>query len=180
LIVPPENSLRTERYARLGMHFVGLVTTPSSRYFEATEFSQGEIVDQRQSKRYQLKTVVKFSWESPQAGLSRGEGVTRDISPSGVFVLTSTRLPLGTTVKLEVALPSPRKEPSGALLLTRGHVVRSEQLGFAAVAEMGFRMQFPEVPSARSSRGKSGSAKQDASREEASDVQPNTSLRFSM
>ena len=83
-------------------------------------------------------------------------GVTRDISPSGVFVLTHNRLPLGTTVKLEVVLPSSRKEASGASLRTRGHVVRSEQLGFAAVAEMGFRMQFPEIASSRRSRGKVG------------------------
>ena len=122
-------------------------------------------MDQRQNRRYQLKTAVKFSWESLQNGICRGEGVTRDISPSGVFVLTGERLPLGTTVKLEVALPSPRKEPSGAVLRTRGHIVRSEQLGFAAVAEMGFRMQFPEIASSRSSRGKSRDASEDGKRE---------------
>jgi len=137
-------------------------------------------VDQRQSKRYQLKTAVKFSWESPQGGMSRGEGFTRDISPSGVFVVTGARLPLGTTVKLEVALPTPRKEASGASLRTRGHVVRSEQLGFAAVAEMGFRMQFPEIASSRRSRRKSDDTKKDAIREEASNVQRNAVLRFSM
>jgi len=112
--------------------------------------------------------------------MSRGEGYTRDISPSGVFVLTDNRLPLGTTVKLEVFLPSTRKEASGALMRTRGHVVRSEQLGFAAVAEMGFRMQFPGIASSRRSRGKSDNAKQDASREEASDERRNASLRFWM
>jgi hypothetical protein len=71
-------------------------------------------------------------------------------------VLTGERLPLGTTVKLEVALPSPRKEPSRAFLQTRGHIVRSEQLGFAAVAEMGFRIQFPDTRSSRSTSGNSG------------------------
>jgi hypothetical protein len=121
-------------------------------------------VDQRQNRRYQLKTAVKFSWESPQ-GMNRGEGFTRDISPSGVFVVTGDRLPLGTTVKLEVALPSPRKEAPGAALRTRGHVVRSEQLGFAAVAEMGFRMQFPEIASSRSSRGKSRDGSEEGKRE---------------
>jgi len=131
-------------------------------------------VDQRQNKRYQLKTAVKFSWESPQDGICRSEGFTRDISPSGVFVLTGERLPLGTTVKLEVALPSPRKEASGAFLRTRGHIVRSEQLGFAAVAEMGFRMQFPEISSSRSSRGKSGDGSEDEKREVPSGSQRGT------
>jgi len=154
------------------MHLVGLVTIPPSRYFGVSEIQQtGRTVDQRQSKRYQLKTSVKFCWESPQGGISRGEGYTRDISPSGVFVVTGDRLPLGTTVKLEVALPTPRKEASGASLRTRGHVVRSEQLGFAAVAEMGFRMQFPEGSSARNSRRKSaGDNEHDASTEAVSGV----------
>jgi hypothetical protein len=116
----------------------------------------GLTVDERQNKRYRLRTAVKFFWENSQGSMSQGEGYTRDISPSGVFVLTGDRLPLGATVKLEVALPSPRKEPSGALLRTRGHVVRSEQLGFAAVAEMGFRMQFPDTRSSRSTSGNSG------------------------
>ena len=113
-------------------------------------------MDERQNKRYRLKTAVKFSWENSQGSMNQGEGYTRDISPSGVFVLTGDRLPLGATVKLEVALPSPRKDPSGALLRTRGHVVRSEQLGFAAVAEMGFRMQFPDTRSSRNTSGNSG------------------------
>jgi hypothetical protein len=113
-------------------------------------------VDERQNKRYRLRTAVKFSWENSQGSMSQGEGYTRDISPSGVFVLTGDRLPLGATVKLEVALPSPRKEPSGALLRTRGHVVRSEQLGFAAVAEMGFRMEFPGNRSSRKTSGDAG------------------------
>jgi hypothetical protein len=125
-------------------------------------------VDQRQSKRYQLKTAVKFSWESNQGGTSLGEGFTRDISPSGVFVLTSERLPLGSTVKLEVSLPSTRKGASGASLRTRGHIVRAEQLGFAAVAEMGFRMKFPEVSSSRNSRGKVAGDKHDAATDHAS------------
>ena len=95
-------------------------------------------------------------------------------------MLTDERLPLGTTVKLEVTLPSPRNAPSGAFLRTRGHIVRAEQLGFAAVAEMGFRMQFPEIASSRSSRRKTDDTKQDGSREEASEVHRRATLRFSM
>jgi hypothetical protein len=106
-------------------------------------------VEQRQTKRYRLRTSVKFSWESAQGGTRQGEGCTRDISSSGVFVVTNDRLPLGTTVKLDVALPAPRRETPGASLRTSGHVVRSESLGFAAVAEAGFRMQFPSQKSSR-------------------------------
>jgi hypothetical protein len=73
----------------------------------------------------------------------RGEGYTRDISSIGVYVLTGERLPSGAVVKLEVTLPSLRGQSSGACLRTHGHVVRSEDVGFAAAADMGFRMQSP-------------------------------------
>ena len=73
----------------------------------------------------------------------RSEGYTRDISPSGVFVVTRVPLSPGVAVKLEITLPSMREEHSGACLRTVGHVVRSEEIGFAAVADLGFRMQFP-------------------------------------
>ena len=77
----------------------------------------------------------------------RGEGYTRDISPCGVFVLTGDRLPSGAALDLEVVLPSLRGQRTGARLRTHGHVVRSEEVGFAAVADMGFRMQLPETNS---------------------------------
>ena len=80
----------------------------------------------------------------------------------------------GSHRKLEVALPSPRKETSGAFLRTRGHVVRSEQLGFAAVAEMGFRMQFPDTHSSRNTSENSGDHEDEhqASRKEVSSATP--------
>jgi hypothetical protein len=107
----------------------------------------------RQNKRYRLKASVTFSWEHPDGSTMRGEGYTRDISPAGVFVLTSDRLSSGTPVKLEVILPSLNEKRSGASLRTQGHVVRSEEIGFAAVADMGFRMRFPEGSSSADSVG---------------------------
>jgi hypothetical protein len=101
-------------------------------------------VDLRKNKRYRLKAAVTFSWEHSNGSTIRGEGYTRDISPNGVFVLTGNRLPSGTAVTLEVSLPPLREKHSGASLRTHGHVIRSEDKGFAAVADMGFRMQFSE------------------------------------
>jgi hypothetical protein len=119
----------------------------------------------RQTKRYRLTASVKFSWEHSEGSTIGGEGHTRDISTTGVFVLTSHQLPLGTAVKLEVSLPSLRiQQRLGASLCTVGHVVRSEALGFAAAADMGFRMQFPKTRSSRWSidRGNSDGKKHDA------------------
>jgi hypothetical protein len=84
----------------------------------------------------------------------RGEGYTRDISPSGVFVSTGDRLPSGAALDLEVALPSLVGQRTGARLRTHGHVVRSEEVGFAAAAEMGFRMQLPKTTSSEQSFSK--------------------------
>ncbi len=92
----------------------------------------------------------------------RGEGFTRDISPNGVYVLTGERLPSGAVVKLEVSLPSLRERRSGACLRTHGQVVRSEELGFAATAEMGFRMQLPERRSSEKPFGWADAGKHEA------------------
>jgi hypothetical protein len=114
----------------------------------------GTTLEQRHSKRYRLKASVTFSWEHSDGSTMRGEGYTRDISPTGVYVLTSDRLPSGAVLKLEVALPSLRGQRTGAYLRTHGQVVRSEEVGFAAAAEMGFRMQLPETPSSEQSFSK--------------------------
>lgn len=95
----------------------------------------------RKTKRYRLRASASFSWKGPSGDTIRGLGYTRDISPSGVFVLTNDQLPSGTAVTLEVNLPSLRGQTPGAFLRTVGHVVRRERTGFAAVADMGFRMQ---------------------------------------
>ena len=118
----------------------------------------------RQNKRYRLRASVAFSWANTDGKTMRGEGYTRDISPAGVYVLTSDRLPLSTAVKLEVTLPSLNEKRNGASLRTQGRVVRSEEMGFAVAADIGFRMQFPEGSSSAESLAKrAGNGKFDAS-----------------
>jgi hypothetical protein len=135
-------------------------------------------VDLRQNKRYRLKVSVTFSWEQPDGSKARGEGYTRDISSSGVFVLTSDRLPSGTAVRLEVALPSLREKTSGTSLQTQGHVVRSEEIGFAAAADVGFRMRFPQGASTERvlSKGR-GNGRFDVNSEDARVEDPTTGRR---
>jgi hypothetical protein len=137
----------------------------------------------RKTKRYRLTASVKFSWEHSEGSTMRGEGHTRDISPTGVFVLTSHQLPLGAAVKLGVSLPSQRtQQQPGALLRAVGHVVRSEELGFAALADMGFRMQFPKTRPSRWSvdRGNGDSSKYEAGGKETSKKQLHITPRFPM
>ncbi len=85
-------------------------------------------------------------------------------------MLTGDRLTSGTAVKLEVVLPSLREKQTGASLRTQGHVVRSEEIGFAAVADMGFRMRFSS--SADQVVGKRSNGKFAPTGEEASAEEP--------
>lgn len=88
-----------------------------------------------------------FSWEPSDGDTIKSEGHSRDISAGGVFVMTSDRLLSGTEVKLEVNLPAPRETSSGAFLMSQGRVVRSEETGFAAAVDTGFRIRLPETSS---------------------------------
>jgi len=103
----------------------------------------GRIVDQRNNKRYRLDAAVSFSWHADATDLF-GEGNTRDISLHGVFVVTDREVPLGTAVQLKVSLPSLRVARSGIFLRGKGKIIRVEEKGFAAVADMSFRIQFPD------------------------------------
>jgi len=97
-------------------------------------------VELRQDQRYRLSTPVIFSVHCADLRSDFRDGRTRDISRSGVFVLTSEELPESTLVYLEIMLPSSYPESSGARLRSRGHVVRSEHDGFAVSADVPFRI----------------------------------------
>jgi len=83
--------------------------------------------------------------------LLRGEGYTRDLSPAGVFVITTQTLAVGTAVRLAVDLPGLQRENSGPRLKTQAHVIRAERGGFAAIADAGFRLQIQGSDSGRKS-----------------------------
>jgi len=61
--------------------------------------------ERRRVKRYRMSTAVIFHWKGPDNKLFQGEGVTRDMSVDGVFVLTPTCPPANAVVHLEVLLP---------------------------------------------------------------------------
>ena len=124
-----------------------------------------------------------FSWEPSAGATIKSQGCTRDISSGGVFVLTSDRLSSGTAVKLEVSLPAPRETSSSASLMSEGRVVRSEETGFAAAADTGFRMRFPEASSSEQSFGKAngeGGTEHEAGSKETSKMQFDVTSRFWM
>jgi len=94
-------------------------------------------VNQRQHNRYRLAASVSFSWETEDQRVHYGNGQTRDCSISGAFVISPNRLPIGSILQMEFSLPRLLAAGPGALLKTRGRVVRVEPEGFAVLAEMG-------------------------------------------
>ena len=63
-------------------------------------------MDMRKEIRYRLEAPVLFTWENLQNKRLQGEGLTRDISLYGAFILTRTCPPNLARVRVEVALPS--------------------------------------------------------------------------
>jgi hypothetical protein len=96
----------------------------------------------RREIRYRLDAPTLFSWESADHKRLQGEGITRDLSVLGAFILTPMCPPVNVPIHMEVVLPSltgpkPVIRVSGA-----AHVVRversprgEEKKGFAVVSE---------------------------------------------
>jgi hypothetical protein len=62
-------------------------------------------VERRKVIRYRMSTPVIFRWSGPDNERFQGEGVTRDMSVAGVFVLTVTCPPPNAVIQMEVLLP---------------------------------------------------------------------------
>jgi PilZ domain len=100
-----------------------------------------DVMDRRRNTRYDLRTQVRFSWKGPDGVRHLKEGLTRDISEAGIFVLTDFRPPSGTRVWFEVSYPSASAQQ--VRIRAHGQVVRVEsadqspgQGGFAAATKV--------------------------------------------
>jgi PilZ domain len=96
------------------------------------------LTEQRKSKRYDLGALVSFFWKGLQGKHFRGAGFMRDVSVRGVFVLTPTPPPIGSTIHLEICFESSLTD-SPLAILAKGQVCRvepdnqnGERCGFAA------------------------------------------------
>jgi hypothetical protein len=110
----------------------------------STLFTQasGAPMEMRKEIRYRLDAPALFSWESSQHERLQGEGVTRDISVFGAFIMTPTCPPVDVPIQVEVVLPSltgtnPVIRVSGeARVLRVDHSLKGQgENGFAVVSE---------------------------------------------
>ena len=99
-------------------------------------------MEMRREIRYRLDAPALFTWESAHRKCLQGEGITRDISVFGAFILTPTCPPVDVPIQVEVVLPSltglkPVIRVSGAARVLRvDHSSKGEgENGFAVVSE---------------------------------------------
>jgi hypothetical protein len=104
-------------------------------------------MEARASVRYRFGTPAVFSWESQAGGRFKGEGLTRDISVRGVYILTPTCPPPKVVIQVEIFLTSPGATGHSVRIVTEGRVLRVEHpakgkaRGGFAVAGKGFEIR---------------------------------------
>ena len=97
--------------------------------------------ERRRTIRYRMRTPVIFRWKGPDNVRLQGEGVTRDMSVAGVFVLTAMCPPANAVVQMEVLLPlsdgaSKMRMKSDMTVLRLEHdIADNKRSGFSAVGK---------------------------------------------
>jgi hypothetical protein len=86
-----------------------------------------ELLDRRNQIRYLLSARAVFSWEGPEQERLEREGVTRDISESGAFIVTTSCPPARASVRVELFLPPLRGTVATMRIRAEMLVIRIEQ-----------------------------------------------------
>jgi|SRR5579872_343581 len=104
--------------------------------------SQSEPMELRRELRYRLDAPAFFIWETAEHKRLHAEGITRDISVFGAFIVTATCPPVDIPIQVEVVLPSltgpkPVIRVSGAARVLRVEHSSKDagENGFAVVSE---------------------------------------------
>ncbi len=98
--------------------------------------------EMRRELRYRLDIPALFSWQNSQQRRLYAEGITRDISVLGAFIVSPTCPPVDTQVEVEVVLPALAGMKSVVRIKGEARVIRVEHTsrdggenGFAVVRE---------------------------------------------
>src|ERR1700730_1486358 len=96
----------------------------------------------RKDIRYRLDAPAVFSWEGARHKRFQGEGITRDISVQGAFILTATMPPPDCPVHVDLLIPSVTRVMNTMRITGRARVIRLERSpketwirGFAVVTD---------------------------------------------
>jgi len=83
----------------------------------------------RATVRYPLCARVVFSWRDESGHPREGRGCTRDISPKGAYVLASTGPPRGTSVAMNIYLPTVATGARNVRVEATDQVLRTDPSG---------------------------------------------------
>jgi hypothetical protein len=99
-------------------------------------------MEMRKDIRYRLDAPAVFSWEGGRHRRFQGEGITRDISVQGAFILTATMPPPDCPIQVDLLLPSLTGMSSMMRITGKARVIRVEHpsadaqvRGFAVVTD---------------------------------------------
>lgn len=81
----------------------------------------------RKGIRYRLGATALFYWEGARHRRFQGEGITRDVSLQGAFILTATMPPLDCPVQVDLLLPSLAGIKSAMRITGKARVMRVER-----------------------------------------------------
>jgi hypothetical protein len=95
----------------------------------------GSPMELRKATRYRLSAPAFYWWESADGTLQEAQGMTRDISDRGVFIVARQLPPPGVRVEIDVHLPSVSSAARSAQLHGEGTVLRSSE---AEAGQSGF------------------------------------------
>jgi hypothetical protein len=89
----------------------------------------------RRDMRYPVKAPVFFRWKDAGGNEHQGEGISRDISETGAFVLSAAAPPPGADIELRISFPAVPDAMTAVPMQIDGRVLRVEEI--AAGAEIG-------------------------------------------
>lgn len=100
--------------------------------------------ERRKAVRYRLEVPLVFRWQGSEHSRLQGDGVTRDISAKGAYVLSVMSPPIGALVDVEVYLlgfREPKSRIRARMRVSRvdDNVTSSGRLGFSLVGD-GFQL----------------------------------------
>jgi hypothetical protein len=99
-------------------------------------------MEMRKEIRYRLDAPAVFSWEGARHRRFQGEGITRDISVQGAFIMTASMPPPDCPVQVDLLLPSLTGTQGTMRITGKARVIRLEHPssdtwihGFAVVTD---------------------------------------------
>lgn len=94
-------------------------------------------MERREHIRYGVRALVDFEW-TDKGVLRREQGITRDISPKGMFIYSVIKPPVKADLRVDVSFRDVTPTPTNLQLTAKGLVIRVEpetnpgsQQGFA-------------------------------------------------